>query len=53
MEIPELIIALDLKMKIKEEDIAEKRRKLDMEEYDLKNHKKEIKNIVKELNVKE
>jgi len=41
-----MIVELHLKMKFKEEEIAEKRRKVDMEQYDLNNHKIAIRKIV-------
>lgn len=51
MEIPELIVALQLKLKCKEEEIAEEKRKTEMKEYDLCNYKKEINKYFKEHNV--
>lgn len=45
MEIDEMIVELGLKIKYKEEQIAEKKRKVEMEEYDLNTQKAAINKI--------
>ena len=53
MEIPELKIALQMKLNILAEDIAEKKRKIAMEEYDLNNHLIDINNMTKIIEPKD
>ena len=53
MEIPELIIALQLKMKMKAEAIKEQERKLNMAKHDLKIQKKDVEGILKDIDLKD
>jgi hypothetical protein len=53
MEIPELLLLLELKTKQKKEELLEKRRALDMEEYDFASQEKKAEEVKKLFNLKE
>lgn len=53
MEIPELIIALKLKMKVKSDDIKEQERRLDMAKHDFNMQAKDVEAILKDIGLEE